>query len=71
MALTPEYFHAIIYHNFRRGLPGQENIDELKFLYGDEAPPLETGLMNSIEADRLSKTNSAKVVQKRPISKEH
>src|ERR1700704_6938374 len=42
MELTRENFRAIIYHNFRRGLSRQECIDELKSLYGNEAPSLST-----------------------------
>ncbi|XP_037958961.1 uncharacterized protein LOC119688351 [Teleopsis dalmanni] len=38
MELTLGHFHAIIFHNFRRGLSRQECNDELKSLYGDEAP---------------------------------
>ncbi|XP_037959311.1 uncharacterized protein LOC119688717 [Teleopsis dalmanni] len=38
MQLTRELFRVIIFHNFRRGLSRQECIDELKSLYGDEAP---------------------------------
>ena len=37
MKLIREYFHAIIFHNFRRGLSQQECIDELTFLYVDKA----------------------------------
>ena len=32
----------IIFHNFRRGLSRQECIDELTFLYGDEATAYST-----------------------------
>ena len=42
MELVPEHFHAIIFHNFRGRLSRQECIDELKFLYGDEAPSYST-----------------------------
>ena len=42
MELTREHFRAIIFHNFRRGLSRQECIDELKSLYGDEAPSYST-----------------------------
>ena len=42
MELIREHFRAIIFHNFRRGLSRQECIDELKFLYGDEAPSYST-----------------------------
>ena len=42
MELTSEHFLLIIFHNFRRGLSRQEYIDELKSLYGDEAPSYST-----------------------------
>lgn len=42
MELSRENFRAIIYHNFRRGLSRQECIDELKSLYGGEAPSFST-----------------------------
>ena len=42
MELNREHFRAIIFHNFRRGLSRQECIDELKSLYGDEAPSYST-----------------------------
>jgi len=42
MELTREHFRAIIFHNFRRGLSRQECIDELKSLYGDQAPSYST-----------------------------
>ena len=42
MELIHEHFHAITFHNFRCGLLRQECIDELKFLYGDEAPSYST-----------------------------
>ena len=42
MELTREHFRAIIFHNFRGGLSRQECIDELKSLYGDEAPSYST-----------------------------
>ena len=42
MELTREHFRAIIFHNFRRGLSRQECIDELKSLYGYEAPSYST-----------------------------
>ena len=42
MELTREHFRAIIFHNFRRELSQQECIDELKFLYGYEAPSYST-----------------------------
>ena len=38
MELTREHIRAIIFHNFRGGLSGQECIDELKSLFGDNAP---------------------------------
>ena len=38
MELIREQFRAIIFHNFRSGLSRQECIDELKSLFGDEAP---------------------------------
>ena len=37
MELIREHFRAIIFHNFRRGLPRQECINALNFLYGDES----------------------------------
>uniref|UniRef100_A0A0K2TP03 Mariner transposase [Bombyx mori] n=1 Tax=Lepeophtheirus salmonis TaxID=72036 RepID=A0A0K2TP03_LEPSM len=42
MELSREHFRAIIFHNFRRGLLRQNCIDELKSLYGDEAPSYST-----------------------------
>ncbi|XP_037931157.1 uncharacterized protein LOC119687373 [Teleopsis dalmanni] len=42
MELTREHFRATIFHNFRCRLSRQECIDELKSLYGDEAPPYST-----------------------------
>ena len=36
--LTREHFRANIFYNFRCGLSRQECIDELKSLFGDEAP---------------------------------
>jgi [histone H3]-lysine36 N-dimethyltransferase SETMAR len=42
MELTREHFRAIIFHNFRRGLSRQQCIDELKSLYGDQAPSFST-----------------------------
>ena len=37
MEIICKHFRAIIFHNFRHGL-SQQCIDELKFLYGNEAP---------------------------------
>ena len=34
--LTREHFRSNIFDNFRRGLPWQEYIDELKSLFGDK-----------------------------------
>ena len=42
MKLIREHFAAITFHNFLRGLSRQECIDELKFLYGEEAPSYST-----------------------------
>jgi len=42
MEITREHFPAIIFDNFRRGLSRQECIDELKYLYGGEAPSYST-----------------------------
>lgn len=42
MELTHEHFRAIIFHNFKRRLTQQQCIDELKSLYGDEAPSKST-----------------------------
>ena len=42
MELIGEHFRAIFFQNFRRGLSRQECIDELKFVYGDEAPSFTT-----------------------------
>ena len=39
--LTREHFRAFIFHNFRSEL-SQQCIDELKSLYGDEAPSYST-----------------------------
>ena len=38
MELNREYFRAIIFYNFRRGLTQQQCIDELNSMFGDEAP---------------------------------
>ena len=38
MELNREYFHAIIFYNFRRGLTQPHGIDELNSIFGDEAP---------------------------------
>ena len=38
MPLIRDHFRAIIFHNFRREFLRQECFDELKLLYGDEAP---------------------------------
>ena len=38
MEFTREHFRAIIFHNIQHELSRQECIDELKPLYGDEAP---------------------------------
>ena len=37
MEFIREHFRAIIFQNFRRELSRQECIDELEFLYDDEA----------------------------------
>ena len=42
MELNREHFRAIIFYNFRRGLTQQQCMDELKSLYGDEAPSYST-----------------------------
>jgi len=42
MEITREHFPAIIFDNFRRGLSRQECIDELKYVYGGEAPSYST-----------------------------
>ena len=42
MELIREHFHAIISHNFRRGLSQEYKSQELKFLLGDEAPSYST-----------------------------
>ena len=71
MEFIREHFHAIIFHNFRRGLSRQECIDELKFVYDVEAlwktVLWKTDLINSILADVRSKARSMKVVQKQPF----
>ena len=38
MELIREYFRAIIFLNFRRGLTQQHCIDEINSIFGDEAP---------------------------------
>ena len=38
MELNREYFLAIIFYNFRRGLTQQQCIDELNSILGDETP---------------------------------
>ena len=42
MELNREHFRAIIFYNFQRGLTQQQCMDELKSLYGDEAPTYST-----------------------------
>ena len=42
MELTREHFRVVIFYNFWRALLRQECIDELKSLYGDEAPSYST-----------------------------
>ena len=59
MKLIREHFHTIIFHNFRGGLPRQEYIDELKFLYGNKAASYsdyeKTDLINSNRGRRSLK----------------
>ena len=57
MALTREHFRAIIFHNFRYGLP-QECIDELKSLVGDKAPSYSTvtNWFNEFHCTRLNQS---------------
>ena len=38
MELKCEYFPAIIFYNFQRGLTQQQCLDELNSIFGDEAP---------------------------------
>ena len=38
MELNRKHFRAIIFYNFRRGLTQQQCIEELKSIFGDEAP---------------------------------
>ena len=38
MELNREYFRAIIFYNFRRGLTQRQCIVELNSIFGDEAP---------------------------------
>ena len=38
MELNREHFRAIIFYNFRRGLTQKQSINELNFIFGDEAP---------------------------------
>ena len=42
MELKREHFRARIFYNFQRGLPRQECIDELEFLYDDDVPSCST-----------------------------
>ena len=37
MELNREQFRAIIFYNFRHGLTQQQCIDELNYIFGDEA----------------------------------
>ena len=59
MAFPREHFHAIIFHNFQRGLSRQEWFNELKSFYGDEAQSYRTvkNWFNEFNRDRRSLTN--------------
>ncbi|XP_040579850.1 uncharacterized protein [Lepeophtheirus salmonis] len=52
MELSREHFRAIIFDYFRRGLSRQKYTDELRSLYGDEAPYYSTVINWFIEFNR-------------------
>ena len=71
MELAREHVRSIIFYNFRRGLPRQECIDELKSLFGNKAPSYST-LKNWFNVnDGLSKTGSLKLSKNGRFAKEH
>ena len=70
MELNRVHFRAIIFYNFRRGLTQQQCMDELKYLYGDEAPSYGTvkNWYNEFNRGRRSLNDvSVKVVQKQSL----